>query len=174
MMIKRGFFKLEIMFKRIMRKLGMVSVNDVEAIIAYHNAQLESMTSELAFLKNTQAFMASRGVVALIVAEEIQKAVNEKFRDAIKEGQEIKGDKKMTKLTAKARKAIPKKEFGMPGERKYPMPDKAHAKNAKARASEMEHKGKISPGTKTKIDAKANKVLGKTKRRVLRAKPIPR
>lgn len=49
----------------------------------------------------------------------------------------------------------------MPGEKKYPMPDKSHARNAKARASEMEHKGKLSESSKAKIDAKANKVLGR-------------
>lgn len=69
----------------------------------------------------------------------------------------------MTKLTTKARKKIPSSKFALPGERKYPIEDKAHAKNAKARASEMEHKGKISAGTKVKIDAKANKVLRKKK-----------
>lgn len=69
----------------------------------------------------------------------------------------------MAKLTTKARKALPKKDFGMPGEKKYPMPDKSHAANAKARATQMENKGKISASTKSKIDAKANKVLGKKK-----------
>jgi len=68
------------------------------------------------------------------------------------------------KLTTKERKKIPKGEFGLPGEKKYPMPDKAHARNAKSRASEMEHKGKLSPSTKAKIDAKADKVLGKKKK----------
>jgi len=53
----------------------------------------------------------------------------------------------------------------MPGEKKYPMPDKSHAKNAKARASEMEHKGKISKSTENKIDAKANKVLKSSKKK---------
>ena len=43
----------------------------------------------------------------------------------------------MAKLTAAKRKKIPKKEFGMPGEKKYPMEDKSHARNAKARAPEM-------------------------------------
>ena len=71
----------------------------------------------------------------------------------------------MAVLTAKARKAIPKKEFGLPGEKKYPMEDKAHARNAKARASEMENKGKLSPSAKAKIDAKADKVLGKSKKK---------
>lgn len=69
----------------------------------------------------------------------------------------------MAKLTTAKRNKIPKSEFGMPGERKYPMPDKSHARNAKARASEMERKGKISKSTENKIDAKANKVLGKKK-----------
>jgi hypothetical protein len=49
----------------------------------------------------------------------------------------------------------------MPGERKYPMPDKAHAKNAKARATQMEKKGKLSEASKVKIDNKANRIIGK-------------
>ncbi len=65
----------------------------------------------------------------------------------------------MAVLTTKARKAIPKKEFGLPGEKKYPMPDRAHAANAKARATQMENAGKLSAGSKAKIDAKANKIL---------------
>lgn len=69
----------------------------------------------------------------------------------------------MATLTTKARKAIPKKEFGLPGEKKYPMPDRAHAANAKARASEMEKKGRLSESSKKKIDAKANKILSKSK-----------
>lgn len=69
----------------------------------------------------------------------------------------------MAKLSAKVRKKIPKKEFGLPGERKYPMPDKSHAANAKARASQMENKGKLSASAKGKIDAKADRILGKKK-----------
>lgn len=69
----------------------------------------------------------------------------------------------MGKLTIKARKAIPGKEFGLPGERKYPMEDKSHARNAKARASEMVGKGKLSKGAEKRIDAKADRVLGKKK-----------
>lgn len=49
----------------------------------------------------------------------------------------------------------------MPGERKYPMPDANHARAAKSRASEMEHKGRISKSTEAKIDRKADRVLGK-------------
>lgn len=69
----------------------------------------------------------------------------------------------MAKLNAAKRNKIPKKEFGLPGERKYPMEDKAHARNAKARASEMENKGKLSASSKAKIDAKADRILGKKK-----------
>lgn len=70
----------------------------------------------------------------------------------------------MAKLTAKTRKKLPKSEFGMPGSKKYPMPDKSHARNAKARASEMEHKGKISPSQKAAIDKKADAKLEKKKK----------
>ena len=69
----------------------------------------------------------------------------------------------MAKLSTKSRDKLPKSDFGMPGEKKYPMPDKAHAKNAKARATQMENKGKLSASSKEKIDAKANKILGKSK-----------
>ena len=65
----------------------------------------------------------------------------------------------MAKLTSKSRNKLPKSDFGMPGEKKYPMPDKAHAANAKARATQMAKKGKLSPASKSKIDAKANRVL---------------
>jgi hypothetical protein len=71
----------------------------------------------------------------------------------------------MAKLTAAKRNKIPKSEFGLPGEKKYPMPDKAHARNAKARASQMETKGKLSASSKAKIDAKANKILDKSKKK---------
>ena len=67
----------------------------------------------------------------------------------------------MSKLTTTARKKIPSSKFAEPAERKYPIEDKAHAKNAKARAAQMEKKGKLSESAKEKIDAKANKVLKK-------------
>ena len=69
----------------------------------------------------------------------------------------------MAELTTKGRKALTKGTFGLPGERKYPMPDKAHAANAKARATQMVAKGKLSAWSAAKIKAKANKVLGKGK-----------
>lgn len=70
----------------------------------------------------------------------------------------------MAKLTAKTRKALPKSDFALPESRKYPVQNKSHAVNAKARAEQMENKGKISTSTKAKIDAKANKVLAKSKK----------
>lgn len=73
----------------------------------------------------------------------------------------------MAKLTGKSRSKLPDSDFGLPGSRKYPMPDKAHAANAKARASQQANRGAISETTKEKIDAQANKVLG------LKHKPKP-
>lgn len=67
-------------------------------------------------------------------------------------------------LTTKRRKSLPKKDFGLPGEKKYPMPNRAHAANAKARATQMENKGKLSASAKAKIDAKANKILDRKKK----------
>lgn len=66
----------------------------------------------------------------------------------------------MSKLTTKARSAIPKSEFGLPGSKKYPMPDKSHAANAKARATQQVKDGNLSASSKAKIDAKANRILG--------------
>jgi hypothetical protein len=63
-------------------------------------------------------------------------------------------------LTAAKRKRIPESEFGLPGSRKYPMPDKPHAANAKARATQMVKKGKLSEADAAKIRAKANRKLG--------------
>ena len=69
----------------------------------------------------------------------------------------------MAKLNASRRKKLPKSSFGQPGKRKYPMHDKAHAANAKGRATQQFKKGKISKSTRDKIHAKANRKLGKTR-----------
>jgi hypothetical protein len=65
----------------------------------------------------------------------------------------------MSKLTTKQRNKLPKSDFGLPGREAYPMPNKSHAANAKARATQMENKGKLSESSKEKIDAKANRIL---------------
>ena len=66
----------------------------------------------------------------------------------------------MATMSTKSRNALAKSSFGLPGPRKYPMPDKAHAANAKARASQQVKAGNLSPSSKAKIDSKANKILG--------------
>ena len=65
----------------------------------------------------------------------------------------------MADLTTRKRDSLPKSSFGLPEERKYPMPDKAHARNAKARASQQEHKGTITQAEERKIDRKADRIL---------------
>jgi hypothetical protein len=67
----------------------------------------------------------------------------------------------MAELSEKKRDSMPKSQYGLPEERKYPMPDKSHARNAKARASQQEHKGTITESQKVKIDRKADRVLGR-------------
>ena len=65
------------------------------------------------------------------------------------------------KLDAEHRNKLPKSTFGLPGSRKYPMPDRSHAANAKARATQMVNAGKLSSSSKAKIFAKANRILHK-------------
>lgn len=67
----------------------------------------------------------------------------------------------MAELTTTRRNKLKKSTFGLPGQKKYPMPDKSHATNAKARATQMVKKGKLSPSSKSRIDAKANRILNK-------------
>ena len=67
----------------------------------------------------------------------------------------------MSKLTTDARKDLPKSKFALPGEKRFPIEDKAHARNAKARASQSEKAGHLSKGDKAKVDKKADAVLGK-------------
>ena len=67
----------------------------------------------------------------------------------------------MATMTAARRRELPKSDFGLPGSEKYPMPDRRHAVNAKARASPQEAQGKLTASAKKQIDAKADRVLGK-------------
>lgn len=64
-------------------------------------------------------------------------------------------------LTTRARKALPKKDFAGPG-RSYPVENKKHARLAKAMASRAVNDGRMSRGEERKIDAKANRKLGKS------------
>lgn len=67
----------------------------------------------------------------------------------------------MPELDEKDRDKLKESQFGLPDERKYPMPDKSHARNAKARASQQVKKGNLSKDDEAKIDRKADKVLNK-------------
>ena len=68
----------------------------------------------------------------------------------------------MAPLTTKARNKLMPGQFAGPKE-SYPVPDKSHAANAKARASQAVNAGRMSSATEKKIDAKADKVLAKKK-----------
>lgn len=57
-------------------------------------------------------------------------------------------------LPEKARTADQKKESG-----NYPMPDKAHARNAKARAAQQHKAGHLTDDELKRIDRKADKIL---------------
>lgn len=63
----------------------------------------------------------------------------------------------MARLTTKGRKALPSSDFAGP-DRSYPVPDRSHAIAAKSMAARF-----ASPAVKARVDAKANKVLGKPK-----------
>jgi len=75
----------------------------------------------------------------------------------------------MADLSAKQREKLPAKEFGLPEKARtkddkkesgnYPMPDKPHARNAKARAAQQLKAGNLTEDEKERIDRKADKKL---------------
>jgi hypothetical protein len=68
---------------------------------------------------------------------------------------------KSPKMTADRRRSLPESSFGMPAERKYPMDTPGRAQNAKGRAEQQFERGNISRSTRDRIDAKADRKLGK-------------
>jgi len=68
----------------------------------------------------------------------------------------------MAMLKAKARNKLPNSSFAGP-DRSYPVEDRSHAGNAKARAKQQLNAGKLSRGEYDKIVAKANRKLGEDK-----------
>ena len=68
----------------------------------------------------------------------------------------------MAKLSLKRRDMLAASKFALPDQRKYPVEDKSHAANAKARATQQVGKS-ISKSQEEEIDSKANKILGKGK-----------
>ena len=67
----------------------------------------------------------------------------------------------MVKLDTEAREKIPAKDFAEPEKRAYPVEDAAHARNAKARASQAVKAGRMSKAEEGRIDRKADSVLKK-------------
>ena len=63
------------------------------------------------------------------------------------------------------RSKLKKSQFGLPGKRKYPMPDKKHAVNAKGRAKQQLKRGRLSRAAYDKIVARANRVIARGKKR---------
>jgi hypothetical protein len=66
-------------------------------------------------------------------------------------------------LTAKERKDIPKKEFGLPSQHKYPIDTRGRAIAAEAYAKKEEEAGRLSPSSEEHIVAKAKRFLGEHK-----------
>ena len=69
----------------------------------------------------------------------------------------------MAELTTNKRKSLSKADFAEPEKRAYPVEDKPHARNAKARASQAVKAGRMSKAERTSIDKKADAVLKKGK-----------
>jgi hypothetical protein len=75
----------------------------------------------------------------------------------------------MAELSDKKREKLPSKDFGLPEKARtkaqkkaggnYPMPDKAHARNAKARAAQQREAGNLSKDEQARINRKADKLL---------------
>ena len=65
----------------------------------------------------------------------------------------------MAELKTKTREKLPAKDFAEPAKRAYPIEDKSHARNAKARASQAVKAGRMSKSEAAKIGKKADAVL---------------
>jgi hypothetical protein len=75
----------------------------------------------------------------------------------------------MAELSATKRARTPAKKFGLPEKARtpdakkesgnYPMPDKAHARNAKARAAQQHKAGNLTKKELERIQRKADKIL---------------
>jgi len=65
----------------------------------------------------------------------------------------------MAKLTTQGREKLSAGDFAEPDKRAYPVEDKPHARNAKARAAQAVKAGRMSAAEQAKIDKKADAVL---------------
>lgn len=71
--------------------------------------------------------------------------------------------RRSSKMTAAKRRSLPKSKFGLPGSRRYPVDTPGRAANAKARATQMYKRGKLSASSRSKINAAANRTLRRSK-----------
>ena len=81
----------------------------------------------------------------------------------------------MADLGSKKREKLPAKDFGLPERAKtpeakkesgnYPMPDAAHAKNAKARAAQQRKAGNVGKSEAERVERKADQVIEKEKKK---------
>lgn len=67
----------------------------------------------------------------------------------------------MTELSEAKRDKLPDEAFAEPEKRAYPIEDKAHARNAKARAGQAVKAGRMSRAEEARIDKKADAVIDK-------------
>lgn len=65
----------------------------------------------------------------------------------------------MAALTTKSRNKLADAKFADPAARSYPVEDRVHAANAKARATQAVDAGRMSKAMEGKIDRAANRVL---------------
>ncbi|NEU15005.1 hypothetical protein G3T14_23460 [Methylobacterium sp. BTF04] len=65
----------------------------------------------------------------------------------------------MSKLNNKDRGKLLNSKFALPEDRKYPIEDAAHARNAKARAAQQEQAGNLSTDDRKRVDAAADIAL---------------
>jgi hypothetical protein len=62
-------------------------------------------------------------------------------------------------LTGAMRARIPTSKFALPGERKYPIEDPSHARNAIARAAQQLNAGNLTQAQHDEIVSKAHRKL---------------
>lgn len=68
----------------------------------------------------------------------------------------------MSRLTAADRRNLKPSQFAGP-HGSFPVPDRPHAVDAKARASAMRNEGLMSAAEQSRIDTAANRVLKRTR-----------
>jgi hypothetical protein len=73
----------------------------------------------------------------------------------------LRSPKTSPRMTAARRRSLPRSAFALPSERAYPLDTPGRAINAKARATQMEEKGYLSPSQARQIRARANRRLAK-------------